>query len=208
LPIRTVLWSIAGPSAFATAAFVGGRIEPGYSPRDEPISALAAHGTRSAPVMIPGFLGLGVASIALARELRGSALAPSPVVPMMVLAGLTVAGAGLARCSNRSCPTRMLGDPDVMRTDDLHAAFSAATFALWISIPLVAAQRGQSATPVARRASRVLGLTTLAALLAGGRMAQRPSTRGSGTAQRVMIASAFAWFPLAALAASKRPNRR
>jgi hypothetical protein len=183
-------------------------MEPGYSPRDEPISALAAHGTRSASVMVPGFLGLGLGSIALARELRGTALAPAPVAPMLALAGLTAAGAGLARCSDRTCPTRMLGDADVMPTDDLHAAFSAATFALWISIPLVAARRGRSAPPRVRRASGVLGLTTLATLLVGGRMAQRPSLRGSGTAQRLMLASAFAWFPLAALAVSGGPNGR
>lgn len=206
MPIRRFLRSIAGPGAFAAAAFVGGRMEPGYSPSNEPISALAAHGTRSAPVMVPGFLALGLGSVALARELRGTALAPAPVAPMLALSGLTVAGAGLARCSDRTCPTRMLGDAEVMPTDDLHAAFSAATFALWISIPLVAARRGRSATPRARHASRVLGLTTLVTLLAGGRMAQRPSLRGSGSAQRVMLASAFAWFPLAALAASGGPN--
>jgi hypothetical protein len=38
-------------------------------------------------------------------------------------------------------------------------------------------------------------------------MAQRPSDRGSGTAQRVMLASAFAWFPLAALAAGRSNGR-
>ncbi len=207
MPSRRLLWSLAGPGAFATAAFVGARIEPGYSPRDEPISALAAHGTRSAPVMVPGFLALGLGSVGLARALRGTALAPVPVPSMVALAGLTVAGAGLARCSDRTCPTRMLGDADVMPTDDRHAAFSAATFALWIAIPLVAARRGRSASAWARRASGFLGAATLATLVAGGRMAQRPSARGSGTAQRVMLASAFAWFPLAALAAG-RPNDR
>ena len=102
----------------------------------------------------------------------------------------------------------MLGDTDVMRTDDLHAAFSAATFALWVAIPLVAARRARSASPHARRASRVLGLTTLSALLVGGRLAQRPSKPGSGTAQRFMVASALAWFPLAALTGSGDPSRR
>jgi len=201
---RAFVWSLAGPGAFATAAFVGGRMEPGYRARDEPISALAARGSRAAPVMVSGFLGLAVSTVALARELRGTTLAPDPVGPLLSLAGLSVAGAGLARCSDRSCPTRLLGDDGVTLTDDLHAMFSMATFALWISVPLVAARRARSASPRARRGSRALGLTTLAALVGGGRLAQRPSGRGSGTAQRVMLASALTWYPLAALARSAR----
>lgn len=203
MPTRAFVWSLIGPAAFGTAAFVGGRREPGYRARDEPISALAAHGTRSASVMVPGFLGLGVGTVGLARALRGHALAPAPVPALLGLAGVTVAGAGLARCSDRSCPTRMLGDTDVQPTDDLHAAFSAATFALWISVPLVAARRAGGASVGARRASRMLGLATLVTLVGGGRMAQRPSTAGSGAAQRVMLVSALAWYPLAALTGSR-----
>src|SRR4051794_38326997 len=125
MPKRALVWSsLVGPGAFATAAFVGGRVEPGYRARDEPISALAAHGTRSAPVMVAGFLGLAAGTVAFARRLRGTALAPAPVGPLLALAGVTVAGAGLARCSDRSCPTRMLGDTGVQPADDLHAVFS------------------------------------------------------------------------------------
>ncbi len=176
---------------------VSGRLEPGYRARDEPISALAAHGTRSATVMVPGFLGLALSTVALARALRGTALAPDPVPALLTLAGLTVAGAGLARCSDRSCPTRFLGDDGVTRGDDLHAAFSAATFALWIAIPLTAARRSE-ASPRVRSVSSALGVTTLLALVVGGSMAQQPSARWSGIAQRVMVASALAWYPLAA----------
>jgi hypothetical protein len=176
-------------------------MEPGYRARDEPISALAAHGTRSAPVMVSGFLGLAVGTVACARRLRGTPLAPGPVAPLLGLAGITVAGAGLARCSDRSCPTRMLGDDGVRPTDDLHAAFSAVTFALWCAVPLVAARRAVGASGRSRRASRVIGLTTLATLLVGGRLASRTDPAWSGTAQRVMLASAFAWYPLAAIGA-------
>jgi hypothetical protein len=192
------LWAVAGPGAFALASVVGSRLEPGYSTRDEPISALAAHGTRSAPVMVPGFLGLALGTIGLGRALRGSARAPAPVPTMLVLAGLATAGAGLARCSDRSCPTRMLGDDGVQRTDDLHAAFSAATFALWIATPLVAATRARAAGRRYRRMSAVLGVSTLVTLVAGGARARDPEATWGGVAQRVMIASALAWFPLAA----------
>ncbi len=192
-----MLLSVLGPGAFALAAYVGGRREPGYQPRDEPISALAARGTRSAPVMVPGFLALAVATVGFANELRGTTVAPAPVPAMLAAAGVSVGAAGLARCSDRSCPTRGLNDFPVTRSDDLHAAVSAATFALWIATPLVAARRATGAGPRYRRASRVIGLTTLATLVAGGLLARRPDSRGSGTGQRVMLASAFSWYVLA-----------
>jgi Protein of unknown function (DUF998) len=200
---RTVAVSIAGPGAFALAAFVGGRIEPGYVPRDEPISALAATGTRSARVMVPGFLGLAAGSVALARELRGSAIAPNPVPALLALVGCTTAGAGLARCSDRTCPTRFLGDENVMPSDDLHVAFSAATFALWITIPLVAAARASDTTAAYRRWSRRSGVATLIGLVGGGMLARRPDAKWGGTAQRVMLASALGWYPLAGINAAR-----
>jgi hypothetical protein len=193
-----VLVALAGPGAFAFAAAAGSRLEPGYRTRDEPISALAAHGTQSAAVMVPGFLGLALGSLGLARTLHGSTRAPAPVPALLALAGVVTAGAGLARCSDRSCPTRMLGDENVQRTDDLHAAFSAATFALWIATPLVAAARARGASTGYRRLSAALGVTTLVTLVGGGMRARDPDATWGGVAQRAMVASALAWFPLAA----------
>lgn len=203
---RSALWSIVGPGAFAVAAGFGGRIVPGYRRRDEPISALAAKGSRAAYVMIPGFLGLAVGSLGLAKELRGSAVAPDPVPALLAVAGLTIGGAGLARCSDRSCPTRLLGDDDVTRSDDLHACFSAATFALWIAIPLVAARRAEDAGPRYRKTCRLLGVATFVSLLGGGMLARRSSQSWSGAAQRIMLASALSWYPLAGVAASLTPR--
>jgi hypothetical protein len=195
--------SVAGPGVFALAAVVGARIEPGYTRRDEPISALAAHGSRAAFVMVPGFLGLAVGSVGLARELRGTRVAPSPVPALLALVGLTTAGAGLARCSDRSCPTRFLGDQNVTLSDDLHAWFSAATFALWITIPLVAAARASDAPPGYRRWSKRLGIATLVGLVGGGLLARKPGSTWGGTAQRVMLTSALAWYPLAGFNSSR-----
>jgi hypothetical protein len=205
---KAAAWSLVGPGAFAVAAAIGARIEPGYRPRDEPISALAAHGTRSAPVMIPGFLGLALGSLGLARALRGSRVAPTPVPAMLTLSAVTVAGAGLARNSDRSCPTRFLGDQDVQPTDDAHAYTSMATFALWIALPLVAARRATGASPAYRRACRVLGWSTLATLLGGGSLARREDQSGSGTAQRVFLACAFGWFLLAGVFADRVGDER
>jgi hypothetical protein len=151
--------------------------------------------------MVPGFLGLAAGSLGLARALAGSSTAPAPVPALVALAGLTTAGAGLARCSDRSCPTRWLGDENVTRSDDLHAQFSVATFALWIVIPLVASARATHASPWYRRACRRLALSTLLALVGAGMLARTPSGTGSGTGQRVMLVSALSWYPLAAIAA-------
>ena len=179
---------------------MGGRREPNYRGLDEPISALAAKGSHAARLMVPGFLGLAAGTARLARELQGSPAAPDPVPALVALAGLTTAGAGLARCSNRSCPTRWLGDLDYTRSDDLHAVFSAATFALWIATPVVAARKARDAGERYRRWSGRIGASTLVALVIGGVLARRPSPRWSGAAQRVMLASAFSWYPLAAMA--------
>ncbi|HEX4491002.1 MAG TPA: DUF998 domain-containing protein [Acidimicrobiia bacterium] len=195
---RRFLGSIAGPGAFATAAFVGARREPGYRPHDEPISALAAHGSRAASVMVPGFFALAGGTIAFARALRGSAAAPTPVPQMLTVVGLAVAGAGIARCSDPSCPARWLGD-DVQLTDDLHVAISAVAFAGWAFIPLIAAARARNASARYRRWSAVLGATTLATMIGGGRFQRNPNGEWSGTAQRVTLASAFAWYALAGL---------
>jgi len=190
--------SLLGPGAFAAAAVVAARLEPGYRHCDEPVSALAATGVRGAGVMIPGFLGLAAGSLALAADLRGSDVAPDPVPAMLALAGLTTAGAGLARNSDRSCPSRLLGDAHYTRSDDAHAAFAAATFSLWIATPLVSARRGRDAHRSYRTWSRALALLTLVALVVDGMLARRPDERWSGAAQRVMLASALGWYPLAA----------
>jgi hypothetical protein len=200
--LRTAAVSFAGPAAFAVAETIASRIEPGYRRRDEPVSALASQGSPAARVMVPGFIGLAAGSVALARVLRCSPVAPNPVPALLAAAGLTTAGAGLARCSDRSCPTRLLGDEGVTRSDDVHAAFSGVTFALWIAIPLVAAARARDAGAGYRRACCTLGALTLAGLVGGGLLARRPSEEWSGAAQRAMLASAFLWFPVAGLAAS------
>jgi hypothetical protein len=194
---RSALSSLVGPCSFALAAFIGGRLEPGYSRRDESISGLAAKGSRAAPVMVAGFLGLAAGTLGLATQLRGSSAAPPPVPALLGLAGLTTAGAGLARCSDRSCPSGFLGDEAVTTADEMHALFSMATFALWIAVPLVASQRAQGASNQYRRCSRGLGVFTLGTLLLGGTLARRQSKRWSGVAQRLMICSALAWYPVA-----------
>jgi hypothetical protein len=193
------VWSLVGPGAFALAARTSRRLEPGYVPRDQPISALAAFGTRSSRVMVPGFFGLAAGTVAFARQLRGARSAPAPVPVLLTILGLAVGGAGVARCSDRTCPTRGLpGGENCKPTDDAHVAFAMVAFGLWVGVPIVAARRATDASERYRRWSRRLGLATLASLVVGSMFARSPSQRWSGWGQRVTLVSAFAWYPLAA----------
>ena len=205
---RAAALSILGPAAFGTAALVGGRRVAGYVPRDQPISSLAAHGSDAAALMVPGFLGLAAGTVALAAALRGSPAAPRPVPAMLAVAGLATAGAGLARCSDPSCPTRGLDNGVPLPTDDAHAAFSGLTFLLWIATPAVAASRATDTSPGYRRASAALSATTAAVFIGGGLLARRPTPRWSGWAQRAMIAAALSWQPVAAAADRRAGSAR
>jgi Protein of unknown function (DUF998) len=198
---RAVFAAALGPAAFSMAAVLSSRLVDDYRHRDEPISALAARGMPSAPLMVMGFLGLGAGTVALGSELRGSAL-PSSLPVALRIAGITTMVAGLARCSDRSCPVRLLGDPGATRSDDLHGAASMLTFILWGVMPLVAAARGRELHAIHRGVSALLGVTTAAAWGATGLLMRREDRQWSGLAQRLMVASALSWFPAAALAAS------
>jgi hypothetical protein len=90
-----------GPAAFGAAAVAGARKVPGYRHRDEPISAIAARNSGASPIMVAGFVGLGLGTFVLGGLLRGSRV-PKSVPTAMQIAGLTTALAGIARNSDRS----------------------------------------------------------------------------------------------------------
>jgi hypothetical protein len=189
-----------GPAAFGAAAIAGARRLPGYRHRDEPISAIAAKNSAASPVMVAGFLGLGLGTFLLGNQLRGTRL-PKSLPTAMRIAGVTTALAGIARNSDRSCPIRSLGDENATISDDLHGVFSAVTFALWISMPLAVAIRGKRLRSEDRRRSALLGATTLGAFVGTGVLASRRAENWGGAAQRATVASALAWFPVIARAA-------
>jgi hypothetical protein len=150
--------------------------------------------------MVTGFLGLGLGTFVLGDQLRGTRV-PKSLPTAMRIAGVTTALAGIARNSDRSCPIRSRGDENATISDDLHGVFSAMTFALWISMPLSVAVRGRRLRPADRRRSALLGATTLGAFVGTGVLAGRRAETWGGAAQRAMVASALAWFPVIAGAA-------
>jgi hypothetical protein len=199
---RTLV-SLAGPGAFAAASIVAGRRTPGYSARDEPISALAAQRSATGPLMVGGFLALAAGQAALARSLRGSCAAPSPIPTLVAAASATTAAAGLARVSARHCPSRFFGDDDATWVDEAHSVVSLVTFLLWITTPFVASTHAQQATRRYRRSSRAIGVAAFGAFIGGGLLARRPDGRWSGFGQRAFLVTVLAWYPVAAIEAER-----
>ena len=174
---------IWGPGTFAAAAVIGARRQPGYSHRRQHISALAAQNTRSAIVMIPGFLALGAASLVTPAE-------GTVERALLRAAGIGTVLAGLARCSDVRCPDPTK-DPEATPADTVHAAVSILTFVAWTSLPFVEGRRAPSA------AGRVLatanGAVTAVCFVGAGLTASR-DTASKGVAQRAFLGSVAAWY--------------
>jgi hypothetical protein len=197
---RALLPALVAPVAFFGASIVGGRRVRDYRHRDEPMSALAASGCEGAPAMVPGFLVLAASTWLLGGALSESRL-PKAIGPWMRVTGAGLLVAGLARQSDRSCPVRFKGDENVTVSDDLHVLSAMVVFGSWIAMPLVAAARGRELRSSQRRASLALGLGALAGLTGTSVLASRNAEKWGGVAQRVSVASALAWYPVAALSA-------
>ena len=186
----TGLW---GPAAFAAATAVGAARQPGYDHRRFHISGLAAHGARSAPVMIPGFITLGIAGWVLPGT--------GPARPLVRVAGVGTVLAGVFRCSDVRCPdpTR---DPEATTEDAVHAAVSIVTFIVWTALPFVDASRAGSTR--ARVGNLLLGAIT-AAGFAGAAATTRSDDPRKGLAQRLFLGAVFArYIATAARATSRR----
>jgi hypothetical protein len=199
---QTLAAAVGGPLSFALAAGVGGRRVSGYRHRDEPVSALAARSSTAGSLMVGGFSALGLGTLLLARRLRGG-LVPPPVPSMMAVAGVSTLAAGLARCSDRSCPSRFTGDAGATLVDEIHGATSMVTFILWVAMPLTAAGRGSALRAVDRRRSLSLGLLALACWCVTAVRLRRGEQQGLGAWQRAMIAAALSWYPVAAVASGR-----
>ena len=171
------LW---GPAGFVAATVIGGARQPGYDHRRFHISGLAAHGARSAPVMIPGFITLGIAG--LVTPATGLAR------PLVRVAGAGTVLAGVFRCSDVRCPdpTR---DPKATTDDAVHAAVSIVTFIVWTALPFVDAS--QAGSTRARVGNLLLGAIT-AAGFAGAAATARSDDPRKGLAQRFFLGTVFA----------------
>ena len=81
---------IWGPGAFVLAMILAGRRQPGYSHRRNHVSGLTAQHTRSAVLMVPGFMALGAASLAMPGGERAQRALLRVAGVGTILAGLVV----------------------------------------------------------------------------------------------------------------------
>jgi hypothetical protein len=185
---------IWGPGLFAAASVTAARRQPGYSPRRDHISGLAAHGTRSAPVMLTGFAALGSAGLVMEAD--------DAVVRRLVrIAGVATLVAGAARCTTPDCPTPFV-DGEVGISDTTHAVASMVAFTGWTALPVLGALR--PGPTWYRRSCAPVALATAAGYCTAGITTRRRSDR-RGTAQRAFLAPVFLWYALTALRTLRRP---
>ena len=180
---------IWGPTIFCGAAVMAARRQPGYSHRAHHISGLAAGGERSARVMVPGFLALGVSS----------SLMPTPTETVRRLAqaaGVATIVAGLVPVSAPSCP-QPFTHPEATATDVGHAIASITAFALWTAMPITAFCQCEPGW--FRSLSGALGMSTVAGFVAAGVTTNSQSPR-TGLAQRAFVGAVVAWYGATAIA--------
>jgi Protein of unknown function (DUF998) len=172
-----------GPVAFVLATLLGGRRQSGYSHRRHHISGLAAQHTSSAVIMIPGFLTLGAATLAMPSNHRRQRA-------LLRVAGVGTILAGGFRCSDVSCPDPTK-DPDATAADSAHAIASIVTFVTWTLLPFVDARHRRS--PTSRAITIGNGVATTVGFVAAG-LTARSDALNKGIAQRAFLGSVFAWY--------------
>ena len=185
-----------GPAAFVLATLLGARRQSGYSHRRHHISGLAAHHTRSAVVMIPGFMTLGAATLAMPSNHRGQRA-------LLRVAGVGTILAGGFRCSDMSCPDPTK-DPEATAADSAHAIASIVTFVTWTLLPFVEASNRRS--PTCRAITIGNGVATAVGFVTAG-LTDRSDAPNKGIAQRVFLGSVFAWYITDALRRLSGPSR-
>ena len=177
-----------GPTMFCGAAVLAARRQPGYSHRSHHISGLAARGERSARLMVPGFLVLGLSSSVM----------PAPNVTLRRLArvaGFATTVAGLVPASTPRCPQPFV-DPDATVSDVGHGVASVATFALWTAMPIAAFRQCEPGW--FRSLSGALSICTVTGFIAAGATTTAQSAH-RGLAQRVFLGGIFAWYGATAI---------
>jgi hypothetical protein len=186
---------------FAAAAIVGGALEGsyvgesegGYSNVTQSISELAANGSGVQGLMMAAFVVLGVSSIVFGWAIAVRWRAHLVLAVLVGLTGVTTIGAGLSPC-DPGCPTT--GDRSTHQ--QLHDAFSAPTFVLWIACLLTAAWRERRTTY--GRVSLALGGLALVSTAALATMQDRAPDDPVGLLQRTLLGAVAAWYLLTALA--------
>jgi hypothetical protein len=188
---------IWGPAMFCGTAVLAARRQPGYSHRSHHISGLAARGERSATLMVPGFLVLGLSSSVMP--------VPGVIVRRLArVAGFATVVAGLVPASTPRCPQPFV-DPEATPSDVGHGVASVATFVIWTVMPIIAFRQCEPGW--FRSLSGALSLWTVTGFVSAG----AATTAGSahrGLAQRAFLGGVFAWYGATTIADLAQARRK
>ncbi len=133
--------------------------------------------------MIPGFMTLGAATLAMPSNRRGQRA-------LLRVAGVGTILAGGFRCSDVTCPDPTK-DSEATAADSAHAIASIVTFLTWTLLPFVDASHRRS--PTSRAITIGNGLATAVGFVAAG-LTHRSDAPSKGIAQRAFLGSVFAWY--------------
>lgn len=182
---------VLAPLQFTLAWVVLGATRPGYDPRRQYISELAAVGAPDAGPMIAAFLTLGLLTLAFAHGLRralgggGAALAGTALIAVFGLGSL---GSGLFRCDpgcGGSSPA------NTAHTVSAHLGLGALVLATLVLSVRFGRDRRWSGLSIY---SRLTGVGAFAIFVRGF-----AAFGGVGLGQRLFIATLFLWLAVVAL---------
>ena len=179
---------IAGPAAF-TAAWVAGSLrQSGYGAARVQLSGLAALDARDPQIMMAGFIGLGVCSIAFGAALRRVAAAGSAGPWLIQAAGAATVAAGLFRRDHMLLTAP--GFAGESWHNQVHDLVSDVAYAAMIAAPLVLARRfrGYPGWAGLRRRLQALAIVSGMALAL---FASRAAEPWNGTIQRAAVTLAL-----------------
>ncbi len=175
---------IAGPVVFTVAWVASSLLQTGHPVTEVQLSGLAAMDARDPQIMMVGFIGLGVCSIAFGAALGRVAPAGSAGPWLVTSAGLATVAAGVFRRDHM-----LLVGPGFAGEswhNQVHDLVSGAAYAAMIAAPLVLASDLRRDLDLAglRRPLRVLAVVSAAALALFASRAVEP---WNGTVQRVAV---------------------
>ena len=181
---------IAGPAAF-TAAWVAASLrQPGYSASQVQLSGLAAMDAHDPQIMMAGFIGLGVCSVAFGSAL-GRVTAVGAAGPWLIgTAGAAVVAAGLFRRDHMLLTGPGFGQESWH--NQVHGLVSGVAYGAMIAAPLALARRLHG-DPQWGRLSRPLLVIGLGSAVTLAVFAARAAEPWNPVIQRVAVS-----LPLAA----------
>jgi Protein of unknown function (DUF998) len=175
---------IAGPAAF-TAAWVAGSLrQPGYSAGQVQLSGLAAMDARDPQIMMAGFVGLGVCSVAFGTALGRVAAAGKAGPWLITTAGAAVVAAGLFRRDHMLLTGPGFGGESWH--NQVHDLVSDVAYGAMVAVPLVLARRLRG-DPGWGRLSRPLLITGLGSAVTLVIFASRAVEPWNPVIQRVAV---------------------